>query len=715
MESIGRSVVRVDHKVKITGTAKYVADYPTDGVLHGKFLRSSVAHARIKNITLPELPNGYMIVDKNDVTGENAVGIGLKDMPVFAVETVEYIGDPILMVVGPDEHKAEEIVEGIVVDYDELPAELDATKSNYAFYEYRYEKGDVDTAFKNADSIFEDVILSGYQEHMYLETNGIIADYHNGKLTVRGSMQCPYYLYKELHEATGIDKEKIQIIADTTGGGFGGKEDYPSILACQVSVASIKAKKPVRVVFDRREDVTSTSKRHPLTARYKAAIKDGTVSAIDIDLIYDGGAYSSLSMVVLQRGSICANGVYYTENLRVHSRANKTNTVPKGAFRGFGAPQVFFCSDLFMEHIAKSLGKDTLEFKKQHMVKQGDNTSTLGKFHFHVPLDEMIEEVDQLCDYKKKRKLYDEPQTGRYRKGIGLSLSFHGCGFTGSGERDLIKAVLKLKKYKDGTVEILASNTDIGQGIRTTLPKIAGKQLGIPYEQIIYNDPDTDLVPDSGPTVASRSLMVVGELVRRAAIRMKEEWIDGEEQIFEERYKQPEYLIPFSIKDFRGDAYPTYSWAVQVIEIEIDMITGQHNVIGAYGNFDAGTPIDINILSGQMEGGMLQSIGHSSMEYMNHDNKGRIRNNSFSDYIIPTAMDVLNLKVMLHVAEYPEGPYGAKGLGEMVNNTQPAAIVNAIYDAIGVLVESIPATPEKILRLLEEKVNDSSLHTNQNY
>lgn len=700
MDNIGKSVVKRDHEIKVSGSVLYVADHPTDGVLHGKFLRSSVAHAKIKSITFPELPEGYMTVDKNDITGENVVGIGLKDMPVYAKETVEYIGDPILMVVGPDEHIAEEIVSKIIVDYEELPAVLDATKSTYAFYEYRYEKGDVDAAFKNADSIFEDVIFSGYQEHMYLETNGMIADYHDGKLTVRGSIQCPYYVYKELHEATGIDQEKIQVIADPTGGGFGGKEDYPSILACQVAVASVKAKKPVRVAFDRREDVTATSKRHPLTARYKAAVKDGKMTAMDIDLIYDGGAFSTLSMVVLQRGSICANGVYYTENLRVHSRGNKTNTVPKGAFRGFGAPQVFFCSDLFMEHLAKSLGRDTLEFKMEHMVKQGDYTSTLGKFHFHVPLNEMIEEIDQLCDYKKKRKLYDGPQTGRYRKGIGLSLSFHGCGFTGSGERDLIKAVLKLKKHKDGTVEILAANTDMGQGIRTTLPKIAGKELGIPYDEIVYKDPDTDLVPDSGPTVASRSLMIVGELVRRAAIRMKEEWIDGEEQIFEERYKHPDYLIPFSIKEFRGDAYPTYAWSVQVIEIEIDTITGQHGVIGAYGNFDAGTPIDENILSGQMEGGMLQSIGHSSMEYMDHDNKGRVRNNSFSDYIIPTAMDVPNLKVQLHVAEYPEGPYGAKGAGELPNVGTAAAYIAAVEQALGKNVDHVPLTVEDTLKVI---------------
>lgn len=703
MNSIGDSVLKRDHREKMSGDAKYVADLSTDEILHGKFLRSTVAHAKIKNINIPSLPDGYMIVDKDDVPGENIVGIGLKDMPVFAADTVEHIGDHILMVVGPEEHKVEEIVSKIVVDYEELPAVMDAAKSEVAFYEYQYEKGDLNTAFENADKIYDEVLSTGYNEQMYLETNGIIADYHDAKLTVRGSMQCPYYVYGELHEVTGLEKDKIQVIADTTGGGFGGKEDFPSILACQVAVASMKAKKPVRVIFDRREDITVTSKRHPLIARYKAAVKDGKVTAMDIDIIYDAGAYSTLSMVVLQRGTICAGGVYNIENLKVHSKANKTNTVPKGAYRGFGAPQVFFCSELFMEHIAKAEGRNTLEFKKEHMVKQGDYTSTLGKFHFHVPLNEMIEEVDKLCDYKRKRELYDKPQTGRFRRGIGLSMSLHGCGFTGSGERDLIKAVLKLKKYKDGTVEILAANTDIGQGIRTTLPKIAGKELGIPYNQIIYKNPDTDRVPDSGPTVASRSLMVVGELVRRAAIKLKEEWKDGEEQIVEERYKHPDYLIPFSINNFRGDAYPTYAWSVQAVELEIDMLTGQHNVLGAYGSFDVGTPIDLNILYGQMEGGMLQSIGYSSMEYMDHDSKGRVRNNSFSNYIIPTAMDVPNLKVQMHVSEFPEGPYGAKGAGELPNSGTAPAYIAAVEQALAKNIDHIPFTVEDTMKAVSSK------------
>ncbi|MBU3145389.1 xanthine dehydrogenase family protein molybdopterin-binding subunit [Clostridium sp. CF012] len=703
MDNIGNSVLKKDHEEKISGAAMYVEDIPTDGILHGKFLRSTVAHAKIKNITLPELPDGYMIVNKDDVPGENKIHIVLEDMPVFAIDTVEYIADPILMVIGPDPKITEEIVSKIVVDYEELPAVLDMTKSEVAFFDYNYAKGDVDGSFENADKVYDEILSTGYNEHIYLENNGMIADYHDGKITVRGSMQCPYYLHAAVRLVTGLGKDKVQIKGDTTGGAFGGKEDFPSILACQVAVASMKAKKPVRVIFDRREDTMSTSKRHPSTARYRAAIKDGKITAMDINIIYDAGAYSTLSAVVLQRGVICANGVYNIENLRVHGKANKTNTVPKGAFRGFGAPQVFFDVELFMNHIAKGEGRNSLEFKEEHIVMQGDATSTKGKFHFHVPLNEMIKEVDTLSDYKKKKQLYDKPQTGRFRRGIGIALAFHGAGFTGSGERDLIKAVLKLKKHKNGTVEILCSGTEMGQGLQTTLSKIAGKELGIPFDKIILRNPDTDKVPDSGPTVASRSLMVVGELVRRAAVRLKEEWNDCEEQIIEEHYKHPEFLIPFSLAEFRGDAYPTYSWSVQTVELEIDMLTGEHNVLGAYGSFDVGTPIDMNIVVGQMEGGMLQGIGYSSMEYMDHDSKGRIRNNSLSDYIIPTAMDIPVVKVHIHIDEYPYGPYGAKGAGELPTVGVAAAYIEAVEQILGKKVDHIPFTVEDTMKAISLK------------
>ena len=702
MENISRSVKKKDHEPKVSGRALYVGDYDKGECLIGKLLHSERAHARILNVKLPELPEGCMVVDKSDVTGDNIVNIVKDDTPVFARETVEYIGEPILMVVAPDERTANDILNGIQVEYEDLPPVLDIRDFDTVFFDYEYGKGDVDKAFADADKIYEEEFETGYQEQAYLETQGMIAEPGADKMTVHGSMQCPYYVHGAVMRALGYSASQVQIKQDVTGGGFGGKEAFPSILACQTAVAAKKAGRPVRVIFERREDMEFTSKRHPSLCKYKAAVKDGVVTAMDIDVLFNGGAYTTLSAVVLQRGIICANGVYNIPNLHVRGRAVKTNTSPCGAYRGFGAPQTFFAVEMLMDHIADDLGKEPLVFKERHLVKQGDATSTGGVYHFPVPLPAMIEEVNDASGYRKKREMYTKPQTGRYRRGIGISMHFHGAGFTGSGERDVIKAVTKLHKYPDGKVEILASNSDIGQGIKTTFSKIVANELNLPLDKVIIENPDTDRVPDSGPTVASRSLMTVGELLRRAAIKLRSEWRDGEEQVVEEHFKEPDFVIPFYLDKFQGDAYPTYAWGVNAIELEVDTLTGIAKILGAYASFDVGTPIDYNIVMGQMEGGLLQGIGYSSMEIMKTDSKGRIRNNSLSDYIFPTALDVPNLVCMLHVEEYPDGPYGAKGAGELPLVGVPAAYTSALEQALGRKVNHIPFTQEDTLKALSE-------------
>lgn len=701
MEKISQFAKKKDHETKITGRALYVDDHVIDGMLYGRLLRSAKARARISAIHLPGLPEGYFVVDRNDITGANQVHIVQDDTPVYAADTVEYVGDPILMVVGPELTEVERIRNEIVIVYEELTAVLDMQKSDTIFFHYNYEKGNIEQALAEADSVFVETFQTGYQEQAYLETQGMIAYPHDGRMTVRGSMQCPYYVHGAVAKALGYAGKDVQVIQDVTGGGFGGKEAYPSILACQVAVAAKKANKPVKVVFERREDMEFTSKRHPSISTYKVAVKNGEITGMDIDVTYNSGAYTTLTPVVLQRGLISSSGVYRIDNLRVTGRAVKTNTVPCGAFRGFGAPQTFFAVEMMMGHVARKLGIEALELKERYMVRQGDATSTSGKYHFHVPLPEMIARMDELTGYRSKRKQYQQ-QTGRYRKGIGLSLFFHGCGFTGSGERDLIKAVARIRKNTDETVEILTSNTDMGQGLKTTFCKIVADTLGIPYEQVYIDNPDTDLVPDSGPTAASRSLMVVGGLLQKAARRLKDNWRPGEEQLMEERFVEPDFIIPFTLDKFKGDAYPTYSWAVNVIEVEVDTLTAAAKVVGAWGIFDVGVPIDMNIIQGQMQGGFLQGIGYASMEQMDYNDKGMIRNNSFSDYIIPTAVDIPNLVTEIMNNPYTDGPYGAKGAGELPTVGAAPAYVEAMENALGANFTKIPITAEDAMRVLQE-------------
>lgn len=713
MKEISNSVIKKDHESKIEGRSVYVGDYVTakDGspILTGKLLHSKVAKAKILSVEVPDLPQGYFYVDAKCVPGDNNVNIVLDDTPVFCRETVEYIGEPIAMVVGPDEKEVERILKEIKVNYEELEPVLDLRTAEEAFFNYEFGHGDIEKAFSEADKIYEEEFETGYQDQTYLETQGMMAEPEkDGRMFVHGSSQCAYYIHGAVARVLGCGPSGVHILQDVTGGGFGGKEAFPSILGSEVAVAAYTAKAPVRCVFDRREDLEYTSKRHPSLCRYKIAVKDNRVTAVDCDVIFNAGAYSTLSAVVLQRGIIAAPGVYNIPNVHVRGRALKTNTSPCGAYRGFGGPQTFFAIERIMDHVAQDLGIDEIKFKEDHLVKKGDMTSTQGKYHFPVPLQDMINEVDEKCDLKRKHKEYKKKQTGRYRRGIGMSAYFHGAGFTGSGERDMIKAVAKLHKYADGTVEVLASNGDIGQGVRTTFPKIVAHELNIPLDKVYYEHPDTARVPDSGPTVASRSLMVVGELLRRAAIKLRTVWKDGEEQEVEEHFKEPDFMIPFYLDKFQGDAYPTYAWAINSIEVEVDTYTGLVKIIDATGNFDVGTPVDYNIVVGQMEGGFLQGIGHASIEKMDYDNKGRIRNNSFSDYLIPTTVDVPNMTAMLHVEEYPDGPYGAKGAGELPLVGATSAYVAAVEQALGADVHKLdhaPFTAEDIIAELAKEEN----------
>ncbi|MDR2908538.1 MAG: xanthine dehydrogenase family protein molybdopterin-binding subunit [Oscillospiraceae bacterium] len=703
--SISESVIKTDHKRKITGEALYVADYPTAGLLFGRLLRSAKARARLIAVKPPELPSGYFYVDKNDVKGLNRVHIVQDDLPVFAEDTVEFIGDAIGMMVGPDRDTVEELAGKVTVEYEELTPVIRVEDSDTIFVDYHYDKGDAEKAFREADRVIEEVFETGHQEQAYLETQGIIARPEGERIVIHGSMQCPYYVHRAVAQATGYRPEQVRVKYDTTGGAFGGKEDYPSILAAQAAVAAIKAGRPVRVIFDRREDMEFTGKRHPSKCRYKAAIKNGRVTAMDIDVIYNSGAYITLSPVVIQRGIIGASGVYTIDNLKVRGRAVKTNTVPNGAFRGFGGPQTFFAVEMMMGHIAARLGEDALGFKLKHIAKKGDVTSTGGIHHFPVPLPAMIKQVCEACDFKSKREKYNT-QTGTKRRGIGISLAYHGAGFTGRGEHELIKAVIRLHKYPDGRVEILTANTDMGQGLDTTFSKIAAGELNISLDRIIVEPADTDRVLDSGPTAASRSIMVVGELVRRGAARLRDEWREGDEQVIEEHFKEPDFVIPFNIKEFKGDAYPTCAWSVCAVEVELDTITGVARVLDACGSYDCGTPIDRRILIGQMEGGFMQAIGYASMEQMAADSSGRIRNNSLSDYIIPTAVDVPGLRCLLHEEAYPAGPFGAKGAGELPAVGGAAAYLEAMEQALGgVPLNHIPFSAENAIDILEKRGN----------
>lgn len=698
MDSIRKSVIKSDHNIKVDGSAKYIADIKFENCLHAKTLRSEKAKAIITNIIIPELKDGYYVVEGKDVPGLNKVKVIQNDMPIFADKEVNYIGEPILLVVGPNLEEVIEILNEIKVEYEDDISVFDMRDSKESFAKYEYEKGNIKDVFKKASRVIEEEFYTGYQEQAYLETQGVVGIYEDGKTSVYGTMQCPYYVKNAVIQALGCDDDMVRIVQTTTGGGFGGKEDYPSLIGSQVAVAAYKTKKPVKLIFERVEDMSYSTKRHPALLKYKSALdENNNIIGMDVDITLDGGAYATLSSVVLQRSLLCAIGVYNIPSIKVNGKVVKTNTPPNGAFRGFGGPQSIFAIETHMAHVAKEIKSTPLEFKTKYFVKTGDYTSTGGKFSYDIKLEEMIKKAEEISSFSDKYKKHSN-ENGIVKKGIGMSIFLHGCGFTGSGERDLIKAKVKLLKYEDGLVEILVANTDMGQGLQTTFKKIVAQVLDKNYEDIIYKNPDTDRVPDSGPTAASRSIMVVGKLLERAALRLKEGWINGREQIIEENYKHPD-LIPWDVEKFNGDAYPSYSWGVNVVEVEVNTITANTEVTGIYSVFDIGIPIDETIMEGQIQGGVIQGLGYASCENMECKD-GIFKQHSITDYIIPTSKDVGNIKNVLVDNPCDIGPFGAKGAGELTLVGTAPAYADAIENALNIKVNKIPITPEWIMEAM---------------
>lgn len=701
-KDISISVPRHDAKDKISGKTEYLNDIQLDNFLWAKTLRSTKSRAKIKNIKYPIVPDGYYIIDYKDIPGRNRVKTIEDDQPIFAQEIVNYIGEPIALIAGQDKEIILDIISKIKIEYEELNAICtieDALykdksilkplfKDDNLFANYKINRGDVDAVFKKAFMLYEGEYSTGYQEHLYLETQSVMGVYDNDEIIVYGSMQCPYYVKAALIQALDMSEEKVNVVQTTTGGAFGGKEEYPSQLAAQVAVAALKCKSNVKLIFERDEDIEFTTKRHPSKISIKGAVdKSHKLIALDIDIKLDGGAYAGLSKVILQRAMFAGTAAYYVPELRILGKAIATNTLIGGAFRGFGAPQSIFAIESFMEQFSAKLGIDSNEFRKINFLKIGDKSCTDGTFREFIPLEDMYNRIRELTFRKEvdPEKLI----------GTGYSFFYHGCGFTGSGEKDHIKAEVLLVK-DDDEVEVLISNVEMGQGASVTLRKIVAHTLEIPLKKVKFVNPDTRRVPDSGPTVASRTIMIVGKLLYDAAIELKNKWVEEKFLEIRKNYVHP-FEFEWNEEELKGDAYNSYSWGANAVELEVDPITFEVKVRKVWTIFDIGKAIDERIVMGQIDGGIVQGLGYASIEVM-RQLKGRIQQRTNTDYIIPTSMDFPNIHKELINNPYELGPYGAKGLGEITFVGIPVAYSNAVSNALNIGVYELPVTPETLLK-----------------
>ena len=697
MPAVGTSVARKDGIGKATGATKYADDLSFPGMLHGRTIRSTIPRGRITQITLDFDTTGFTIVDYHDIPagGRNVVALLEDDQPFLVEREVRHFAEPIMLLAHEDREKL--LGANVVIEYDAEVPDLDPEHSGVIFKSLAIDKGNPDAGFAAADLIVEGTYRTGHQEHVYIETNGVIALPEQGGIAVHGSIQCPFYVVKALKSLLGADAY-VRVVQTETGGGFGGKEEYPSMIAGHATLLALKAGRPVKIIYDRTEDMVATTKRHPSIVRHRTGVmRDGRLVAMDIDIVIDGGAYVTLSPVVLSRGGIHAGGPYRCANTRIRGRAMFTNTPPNGAFRGFGAPQTLFAIEAHMERIAEELGMDPVELREINALVPGDTTSTGQKLTDDCSALMVLREAVRRSDFQRKRREYKGTN-----RGIGLALFLHGAGFTGSGELRLAsKAQLNLTR---SGVRILVSSTEIGQGTRTMHAQIVADSLGIPYEQVEVQQPDTQLVPDSGPTVASRTCMVVGKILQRCAEEMKEKLgalspaeyyaQHGPLEILKEH--EPPAWIQWNDETYSGDAYATYAWGCDVAEVEIDRDTYEVRPIKLTAVQEIGKAIHPGLARGQIEGGSAQGLGFALLEKVVMRD-GSMANASLTNYTIPTTLDTPEMDVVILENPYLDGPFGAKGLGELPVDGPAPAVINAIRH-LAIDVREIPATPEIILR-----------------
>ena len=604
------------------------------------------------------LPSDFIAADHRDIPGKNYVALIEPDQPCLAVDEIRHVAEPILLVAHADKHALIDVDERVTIEYAAETPNYDPEAADLCFKQIAIDKGDLDRGLRNADVVIEGEYRTGHQEQLYIETNGVIAVPGDGQMTVYGSLQCPYYVHKALVVLLNLPPDKVRVIQTETGGGFGGKEEYPSMLACHAAILARKAGRPVKMIYDRVEDLLATTKRHPSIVRHRTGLtRDGRLTAMDIDVIMDGGAYATLSAVVLSRGVIHAAGPYRCDHVRIRGRAMMTHTPPNGAFRGFGAPQTQFAVEAHMDRIAEALGLDPVRLREINALKPGDTTATgqkLGKDASALPV---LREAVKRSQFKKKRRQWQGTN-----KGIGLSLFFHGSGFTGGGEVKLAsKASLELTATG---ARILVGSTEIGQGTRTMHAQIVADALGVPFDAIDVHDVDTAFVPDSGPTVASRTCMIVGKLLERCARDMKKRLgALTPAQYFRQhgaftvtsQYEPPPGLL-WNDETYAGDAYGSYAWSCNVVEIEVDPVTYEVTPTHVTAVAEIGKAIHPMMAVGQIEGGTAQGIGYALIEEVVMRD-GRMANAQLTNYIIPTPMDAAPMDVVLL-----ERPYAARSL-----------------------------------------------------
>jgi CO/xanthine dehydrogenase Mo-binding subunit len=754
VEKSQKELSRVDALEKVLGKTKYTTDMIDEEALYLRVVRSPYAHAKITRMDVlaaEKIAGVVKVATAKDIPGANEVGFFIQDQPLFCDEKVRFIGDAVAMVIAETPEAAELGMQAVKVDYEELPAVFDPEealrddaikiheKGNLLDH-YFVKKGNVEEGLRQADIVIKGTYQTPVQEQAYLETEAALAYPTQDGITVLGSLQCPFAVEKAAKIVLGKSVQNVRIILAPTGGAFGGKEDAPDEVCARAALATYLTKKPALLAFSRKESTIFHPKRHPIRfEREMGVTKEGKITAVKARVLLDGGAYASLSSRVLFQAVCLVSGAYDIPNVEVDGLAVYTNKVPMGAFRGFGKPQALFAAELQMDEAAEQLHMDPFEFRSKNILHVGSRTATGQLLTGSVGLEECLVKAASESSWKSKRASHSKDQTGELRRGIGMACMIHPTSLGPLGV-DVGSGIVQVSD--DGIIEVRTGMTEYGQGIYTGFVKIVARILGLKKTKIEVEMVDTSRALDSGPTVASRSTVMGGKAIYMAAKQLQDKmgriaaeslsctpeeliWDDdsisnassGKRLSFSElvgecRRRDVELReeawnratgINWDAEKGEGSPWKSYSWAVHVAEVQVDIETGKVDVLNYVAAHDSGTVLTPTQFKSQIYGGVVQGLGYALMEELLINN-GKIMNPSFLDYYIPTAADIPPIKaILVEAPDMENGPFGAKGIGEPPIEPVAAAIANAVYNALGFPIREFPYTPERVRMALNAR------------
>lgn len=756
MSGVGGRSIRPDAAAKVQGKQQYVGDLRPPGMLHAAILASDQAPARIRRLDVSAARQVEGVVDvvtAADLGDRNHIGIIFDDQPLLADGEVRMVGERLALVLAETPAACQAGLAAMEVEYEPLPGVYDADHALDAdaplvhpdgnlIKTFAVDRGDLETAREAAEVVIEETYRIGGQEHAYLEPQGCLAAPDpTGGMRLYSSTQCPYYVRSAAARILSLPLSAVRVLQTPTGGGFGGKEDYPNEVAACAALLAQRTGRPVRLLLPRELDFQASTKRHRMTIHHKLyADASGRILGVDAEVLVDAGAYVGMSTVVAERANTSVVGPYSVDNLSVRTHVLRTNNLFGGPFRGFGAPQVTVVHECQMDRLARETGLTPLQVRRKNALTPDravwssgetiEQTERLGKVLDALAAGDVMAEAPCVVE-----------EGGRYRQGTGLAVFIYGCNLHHGGQ-PLDRGGALVHVQADGSVILAIGVTEMGQGALTAARAIAASALGADEERIRITEVDTDMVGDSGPTVASRATLVGGRAICDAADQLQTrlrplaaelldvadpdtvavvaggyETPDGRRRVaFEEvaallyaRRQNPVatgwYRSDTRVYDAetgQGQAYMFYSFGAHATRVRVDTWTGKVDVLSITAIHDVGRIIHHAAIEGQVEGGAVQAMGWACMESLDLD-QGRLLNPSFTDYLVPTAMDAPPVTMVFLEDPEPLGPFGARGIGEPSFIPGAAAIANGVAAAVGRPVTELPLIPERVLNLLSKE------------